>query len=89
MIADRAAMGRLAAMTASVSLRRDERQQQMGVPGRSEVKRRVAGEDRWRPVVRIIVHEWPAALHRVLHVGQRRGGPVIFIVASEHLKPTR
>jgi hypothetical protein len=56
----------------------------MGVPGCSKVKRRMTGEDRWRAVVWIIVHERAAAFHRILHVGQCRDGPLMFLVAPQH-----
>src|SRR6266542_1944194 len=65
-------------------LRRDDREQQIGLPAATEMQRSAAAEHvRWA-VDRIIVHERPAAGHRTFHVGKagRRPGMLVVLAAD-------
>src|SRR6476469_1347602 len=67
------------------SLRRDDRQQQIGLPVAAKMQRSLPAENLVRPVDRVVVQEWPAAFQFVLEVRQlATRATAVFVILATH-----
>src|SRR6266516_5188365 len=68
-------------------LRRDDRQQQIGLAAAAEMQNVPAAEHIRRTVDRVVMHERAAAGHRVLHVGETGGLPGMLVILAAAAQP--